>query len=451
MMSDPKNWSQLFSNHLASVRALYEGQLDRFNIDSLVIASGEPKPMFLDDQYYHFRANPHFKYWAPLTSSPKSFVVSRPGRKPVLALYQPDDYWEKASTDIADFWGPCFDIVFASSVEQLGAIVKKNIVGRAVLIGEFEAIRSLGQIEFTEMNPKAFIDYLHYHRAIKTDYEMACLRQANRLAVAGHIAAKAAFEGGGSEFDVHLAYLDAARQVECDLPYISIVGENENGACLHYRQKNLTRFAADSLHSLLIDAGARFNGYASDITRSYAAYPGEFADLVKAFDLGQQQIVKSVKVGLSYQDLNVQAHGMVARILSDFDLIRLDPEAIVARGISNIFLPHGLGHFIGLQVHDAGGHMKDASGALRPAPEKYPYLRLTRTLEAGHVMTIEPGLYFIDMLLEQLSHSPDGRHVNWPKVDMFRKFGGIRVEDNIILHGDHVENMTREAWSQLSA
>lgn len=451
MALDPNNWSQLFKNHLASVRTLYEGQLERFNIDSLVIASGEAKSMFLDDQYYHFRANPHFKYWVPLTNSPKSFVVSRPGKKPLLVLYQPKDYWEKASTDIEDFWGACFDIAVVASIEQLGATVKANIVGRTALIGEFETVRSLGQIEFSGMNPKSFIDYLHYHRAVKTDYEMACLRQANRLGVAGHIAAKTAFEAGGSEFDIHLAYLAAAQQVECDLPYLSIVGENENGACLHYRQKSLTRYASGSLHSLLIDAGARFNGYASDITRSYAAYPGEFADLVKAFDLGQQRIVNSVKVGLSYQDLNVQAHGMVAKVLSDFDIVRLDPEAIVERGISNIFLPHGLGHFIGLQVHDAGGHMKDASGAMQPAPEKYPYLRLTRTLEAGHVMTIEPGLYFIDMLLEKLRNSPDEQYVNWAKVDMFRKFGGIRIEDNIILHADRVENMTRTAWAQLEA
>ncbi|MOA46834.1 Xaa-Pro dipeptidase [compost metagenome] len=113
--------------------------------------------------------------------------------------------------------------------------------------------------------------------------------------------------------------------------------------------------------------------------------------------------------------------------------------------MTNAFFPHGLGHFLGLQVHDAGGFMQDERGTHLPAPEQFPYLRCTRVMEVGQVFTIEPGLYFIDSLLEPLRQSEQGKRVNWNKVEALRPFGGIRIEDNIVLHGDGVENLTRQA------
>jgi Xaa-Pro dipeptidase len=119
----------------------------------------------------------------------------------------------------------------------------------------------------------------------------------------------------------------------------------------------------------------------------------------------------------------------------------------VDQGITRRFFPHGLGHFLGLQVHDVGGFQADRDGTLIPRPEKDPFLRLTRRLEADHVTTIEPGLYFIEPLLAELRESAAGRDVDWAKVDALRPCGGIRVEDNVrVLDGGH-ENLTREAFA----
>jgi Xaa-Pro dipeptidase len=137
----------------------------------------------------------------------------------------------------------------------------------------------------------------------------------------------------------------------------------------------------------------------------------------------------------------------VARILEQFNLIKLPAEAIVDAGISSAFFPHGLGHLLGLQTHDVGGLQAGPAGGLLPRPEGHPFLRTTRTLEEGYVVTIEPGLYFIDALLAQLQAGPNGKFVDWARVDALRKFGGIRIEDNVVAKAAAPENLTRDAFA----
>jgi Xaa-Pro dipeptidase len=121
----------------------------------------------------------------------------------------------------------------------------------------------------------------------------------------------------------------------------------------------------------------------------------------------------------------------------------------VSSGISSAFFPHGLGHLLGLQVHDVGGLQAAPEGGEIPRPEGHPYLRTTRPLAENAVVTIEPGLYFIPSLLSALKNGSQGRHVNWSKVDEFRKFGGIRIEDNVVARPAGPENLTRDAFRKL--
>jgi Xaa-Pro dipeptidase len=100
-----------------------------------------------------------------------------------------------------------------------------------------------------------------------------------------------------------------------------------------------------------------------------------------------------------------------------------------------------------LQVHDVAGFARDEAGATIPKPEGHPYLRLTRTLQPGMVTTIEPGLYFIDMLLAELKSRPAAKDVVWTKVDAFRKYGGIRIEDDVVCTEGEPVNLTREAFA----
>jgi Xaa-Pro dipeptidase len=142
--------------------------------------------------------------------------------------------------------------------------------------------------------------------------------------------------------------------------------------------------------------------------------------------------------------MHIQTHQAIAEILSQFNIIKVTPEDAVATELTRTFFPHGLGHMIGLQVHDVGGFMADSRGTPIAAPDSHPFLRTTRGLEADMIFTIEPGLYFIDSLLGDLRGTELEKMVNWDKVDEFRPFGGIRIEDNIIIHRERNENMTRD-------
>ena len=122
---------------------------------------------------------------------------------------------------------------------------------------------------------------------------------------------------------------------------------------------------------------------------------------------------------------------------------------MIATGVTAAFMPHGMGHLLGVQVHDVGGFMENETGTTIDPPSGHPYLRLTRVLEENMVLTIEPGLYIIDMLLEELRGTPAESHVNWSTVDALRPYGGVRIEDNVRVLTDGCENLTRDAFAEL--
>jgi Xaa-Pro dipeptidase len=223
---------------------------------------------------------------------------------------------------------------------------------------------------------------------------------------------------------------------------------NNHGSVLHYT--NLNREPPEASRSFLIDAGAQVHGYASDITRTYAQDDRRFAELIERMDALQLNIIKMISVGLDYSSLHVDTHRMIAGLLVDAGIATGDADTLLSTGVTSAFFPHGLGHLLGIQVHDIGGFMADESGNVLDPPSGHPYLRLTRTLEENMVLTIEPGLYVIDMLLENLRGTAAENHVNWDGVDWLRPFGGIRIEDNVRVTATGAENLTRDAFAVIA-
>jgi Xaa-Pro dipeptidase len=215
---------------------------------------------------------------------------------------------------------------------------------------------------------------------------------------------------------------------------------------LHYTE--LDRAPPRPARSFLIDAGASHAGYACDITRSYATETGsEFQAMIDAVDGAQQAMCAQVRAGVDYKQLHLDAHLALAKILAEFGVIKVSAEAAVETGVSSAFFPHGIGHGIGLQVHDVAGFAASDAGGTIPKPDGHPYLRLTRELVPGMAVTIEPGLYFIDMLLDELKEKGLASSVDWDRIDRFRSYGGIRIEDDVVCtEGDPI-NLTREAFA----
>jgi Xaa-Pro dipeptidase len=429
----------LYAQHLATLRERADKALALGGFDHLLVAAGTPLGKFLDDQDYPFTVNPHFKHWLPLTDAPGSWIAYTPGAKPKLVFVQPRDYWHVVPEAPHGYWVEHFDIVIVRSAAEAVAQLPED--RRAVIAPTCPSIDGA-----EANNPQPVLDYLHWHRSYKTPYELELMREANRIGTRAHRAAEAAFRAGESEFGIHMAYLAAARQIDAELPYASIVGLNEHGAVLHYT--HFDRSPPAESRSFLIDAGASCAGYASDITRSYAApQAAEFQALIDSMDTAQQGFAAKVRAGQSYPELHLHAHHVLAGVLREHGFIRMSAESAVESGVTSAFLPHGLGHPIGLQVHDVAGFQQSERGGSIPRPDGHPYLRMTRVLEPGMVVTIEPGLYFIDMLLAELKAKPVAADIAWAKVDAFRRYGGIRIEDDVACTDGAPENLTRDAFA----
>lgn len=430
----------LYAAHIAILQQRTREAIEREGLDGLVIHSGQSKRLFLDDNHYPFKVNPQFKAWLPIVDNPNCWLVVNGTDKPKLIFYRPVDFWHKVPPEPDDFWTDCFDIVLLKQPDM----VEKHLPydkHRYAYVGEYiEVASALG---FANVNPDRALHYLHYQRAYKTDYELACMREANRIAVTGHKAAAEAFSARESEFGINLAYNRATLQGDNDVPYTGIVALNEHCSILHYMVYD-TSLPAEH-RSFLIDAGASFHGYAADITRTYAYQQDAFAELISQLNSLTLSLVDELKPGVEYTQIHKLAHQGIARVLSESGVVNLTAEDCLAQGITRTFFPHGIGHFLGLQVHDVGGLVADDRGTPGPAPDEHPFLRCTRTVEARQVFTIEPGLYFIESLLADLKASELSKFINWNVVDQFRPYGGIRVEDNIIVHRDGNENMTRLA------
>jgi Xaa-Pro dipeptidase len=160
----------------------------------------------------------------------------------------------------------------------------------------------------------------------------------------------------------------------------------------------------------------------------------------------QQSLCSGVRAGVDWRDIHLSAHRLVAELLHEADIIHCDVDEALETGVTSIFLPHGIGHLLGLQVHDVGGLMLSAEGGEILRPEGHPYLRLTRVLEPGFVVTMEPGIYFIDQLLDGARADARGSKINWNRIEQLHRFGGIRIEDNLVATSDGSENLTREAF-----
>jgi Xaa-Pro dipeptidase len=439
-MTAAKPLSDLYADHHARLLAHYQSLLETGGWRGVVISSGSPVGVFGDDQAHPFRVNPRFRQWIPEGEYSRSFLVIDAGDRPRFVCHQPEDYWHSAAPAPSGFWAEHFRLECVPGPEEADRLVPAETRDYAFL-GDPEDCPA--GISPGGVNPAQLVRALDYHRAYKHEYEVECIRRANRTAAAGHLAARAAFESGASELAIHLAYLQATGQLERQLPYFNIVALNGHGAVLHYDA--LEPRSPARVRSLLIDAGACHLGYAADITRTWTHAEDDFAALIERLDGAQRRLIAKIRPGMPFVELHREMHCLIGGVLADAGLVDMSSAAMVEEGVTAAFFPHGLGHHLGLQVHDVGGNLADELGTPLRQPEAYPFLRNLRTVEAGNVLTVEPGLYFIPQLLEALRARSCGRRVNWKAVDALRECGGVRIEDNVHVSGEGVENLTRAA------
>jgi Xaa-Pro dipeptidase len=434
----------LYLQHLQTLMRRTDQSLAATGFDALVIHAGSPPTQFLDDQDYPYKVNPHFKAWVPILDNPRCLLVYSPGARLQVLFHQPNDYWHKPAGLPQAPWAAAVDLI--PMAEPAKAVAHWAKLGRVAFIGPPDCFDAGDP---GTVNPPDLLTRLHYDRAVKTAYELECMRRASAIGARGHGAALAAFRRGACEYEAHMRYLEACVQREQEMPYNNIVAYNQHAAVLHYQ--HLDRGTPVPLRSFLLDAGAQYRGYASDITRTYAAAPGSYADLIKALDEAQLLLCAEITTGRDYREVHLTAHRILGDVMRSIGLTKLSGQAALEAGVTGVFFPHGIGHLLGLQVHDVGGVLGDLQGHERERPEGHPYLRLTRMLEPGVVVTVEPGIYFIDSLLAAAHADARRAHIDWSMVETLRPFGGMRIEDNVATTASQPENLTRDAFARAAA
>jgi Xaa-Pro dipeptidase len=427
------SFESTFPHHVEHLQRAVEAALAEHEYEALVLCSGaqQVKNRF-DDQSWPLSVTPAFAHWCPL-AEPDAFVIVRAGRKPTLVRTVVDDFWEtQAPPESEHFWS-AFDVV----------VIEPGHANDVLPGGHVAVVtRDPGTSPPGEVNAAPLVAALDALRTKKTPYELECLAEAERRAVRGHRETERRFAGGEpSELELHLAYLAASEQDDVATPYKNIVALGAHASVLHYIAYQRKRVSGDT--SLLVDAGARCNGYGSDITRTYvrgtSAGARRFGDLLARMDQLQQEVCKRIRPGMGYEQLHDESHVLLAGVLIDLGIAKGNADELVERGITRALFPHGLGHSLGVVTHDVG--MKP-----RPPRPENPFLRNTSTIEIGQVFTIEPGIYIIDALLAPLKADERVRLVDWKAIDELRAYGGIRIEDNVVVEAKGIRNLTRDAF-----
>jgi Xaa-Pro dipeptidase len=242
-------------------------------------------------------------------------------------------------------------------------------------------------------------------------------------------------------FKAWTCYFGASRHTA----YNCICGSGAHGAILHYGHAGRPNDKKlDNGDRIVLDMGSEFSGYATDITRSYPVN-GKFTDDQKAIHnavlSAQQAVIKAMKPGVSWPDMHLLAEKTIIEHLLKIGILwNGTAEEIQKAFVGAVFMCHGLGHLLGLNVHDVGGY---PAGVERSKDPGLCWLRCGRKLEAGMVITVEPGIYFNDGVIDKaLKDETKAKFINEAVLKRFRGKGGVRIEDDVLVTDKGAENFT---------
>ena len=283
-------------------------------------------------------------------------------------------------------------------------------------------------------------------RVIKTEKEIELMRYIVGISSDAHKHVMLTTKPSMMEYQLeanfrHFAYYHGGAR---HMSYTCICAAGNNGATLHYGHAGAPNAApVKPGHMLLLDMGAEYHCYGADITRSFPS-DGKFNEQQKAIYnavlAAQHAVFAAAKPGVAYSAMHRLAEHVILEHLLQIGLVQGSMEDLKANFIANIFMPHGLGHLLGLDTHDVGGYPNGLQRSTEPGLRS---LRMARVLEAGMVLTVEPGIYFNWPEIElHLADPIKSKFLVASELAKFKHFGGIRIEDDIVITQTGIENLT---------
>ncbi|CAM5150991.1 unnamed protein product [Eretmochelys imbricata] len=283
-------------------------------------------------------------------------------------------------------------------------------------------------------------------RVIKTDMELEVLRYTNKISSEAHKEVMKAVKVGMKEYEMeslfqHYCYTRGGMR---HTSYTCICGSGNNSSVLHYGHAGAPNDKTIEDGDLcLFDMGGEYYCYASDITCTFPAN-GKFTPdqkaIYEAVLKSSRAVMKAIKPGVAWPDMHRLADRVHLEELIKIGILKGNVDDMVKVHLGAIFMPHGLGHLLGIDVHDVGGYPEGVDRIDLPGLKS---LRTARVLKEGMVLTVEPGIYFIDRLLDQaLNDLSQSCFINNEVLQRFRRFGGVRIEDDIAVAANGMELLT---------
>jgi Xaa-Pro aminopeptidase len=423
----------VFPRELATATSSHRRALLARLPDAPIVLSSAPERLRNGDVTFRYRQSSDF-LWLTGVEEPRCTLVLD-GRSGTETLFVP-----KLTESHAVWLGHIPTPAEARSAygvrdvrydDEFEATFRRLVRGRASVHADANALRRVRRVlPRLRLVPGELRDALDDLRLFKDAAELACLRRASAATANGHRAAMRLARPGLYEYQVQAELERHFQDAGCaQLGYGSIVATGQNAAVLHY-VKNDARLRAGQL--LLIDAGAEYRGYTADVTRTFPVsgrFDARQRDVYEIVLAAQDACIERARAGVTSMELQLEAERRLADGLRSLGLLKGDTDELVETRAVRIFFPHGIGHTLGLDVHDVQG------GRARRLPQQPPVkLRFRARLEPGFVITIEPGVYFIAALLRdpELRRRHRGR-VNFGLAERFLDFGGVRIEDDVVV------------------
>jgi Xaa-Pro aminopeptidase len=419
--------------------------------DGLILLMGSNlAPRNYADATYPFRQDSHFLYYVGVAEPGMAAVLHPDGREVLYGTPEhPDDLvWLGPRPVLGDHAAAASIGRTAAMGELAAALAGARGQGLEVkYLPPYRANRTLqlaGLLGTTvdgvaDGSSAELVRAVAVQRSVKDDAEIAEIEEA--LSVTADMYTAAAEVAGPGRVEAEVAGVLQATALINDRqqafnPIVSVRGE-----VLHNSSYGNVMSTGDLL---VIDSGAESaGGYASDITRTLPVagrFSAQQRDIYEIVLGAQEAAIAAVSPELSNREVHFVAARTIAQGLVDLGLMKGEVETAVAVGAHALFFPHGIGHMMGLDAHDMedlGDVVGYAEGEGRSPQFGLGFLRLARQLEPGFVITIEPGIYFIPALIARWQ--AEGRHrdfINYDRLGIYEGFGGIRIEDDVLVTGD---------------
>lgn len=450
MQTQSRTPASSLANILQQRRAKLAQQFDR----PVLLWSGQASSRNFPANTYPFRASSHFLYFAGLPLQ-KAAIHLDQGR---LTLFMddptPDDIlWHGPTTsraEIAEQIGADADYPYADLPHWTAGVATLPLQNPLVVAEQQQVLNRKLDLAVDPNDQKLAIAIAHL-RLVHDQGAIAEIRRAAAVTIKAHRAGMAATRSAKTEADIRAAMEQVIQAHNMACAYTSIV--TVHGEVLH---NNHYHHPVQPGDLLLADVGAETeSGWASDVTRTWPV-SGQFSatqrDIYQVVLAAHDACIAAAKPGVEYQDLHLLACRIIAEGLVDLGILNGQPDSLVEQDAHALFFPHGVGHLLGLDVHDMedlGDLAGYATGRQRSQRFGLGFLRLNRPLQAGMVVTIEPGFYQVPAILNNPEKCDRYREmINWDRLATFADVRGIRIEDDILITDAGCEVITADLPTQ---